>query len=50
MVSVGVADEDVLQLSGVESVAQELRLRSLAAVDHVEFAAMAENVRGGVVP
>ena len=50
VVAVGVADEDVLQLSGVESVPQELRLRALAAVDHVQFAAVADNLRGGVMP
>ena len=50
VVAMGVADEDVLQLSGVESVAQELCLRALAAVDHVQFAAVAENLRGGVMP
>ena len=50
VVAVGVADEDVLQLSRVESVPQELRLRALAAVDHVQFAAVADDLRGGVMP
>lgn len=44
------ADEDVLQLSGVEAVSHELRLRTLAAVDHVQLAETADNLRGGVVP
>lgn len=50
VVAVGMADEDMLQLSRVKAVSNELRLRTLAAVDHVQLAETADNLRGGVVP
>lgn len=46
----GVADEDVLQLPGVDLVSNQLHLRALPAVDHVWSPPETDNLRGGVMP
>ena len=49
MVAVRVTDEDVLHLTVVEFVFDELSLRAFAAVNHVQRPLTAHNLRGGVM-
>ena len=46
----GVADEDVVELPGVDLVSDQLHLRAFPAVDHIGEPLQADNLRGGVMP
>ena len=46
----GVADEDVVELPGVDLVSDQLHLRAFPAVDHIGDPLQADNLRGGVMP
>lgn len=50
VIAVGVADEDVVDLPGVDLVSDQLHLRAFPAVDHIGDPLQADNLRGGVMP
>lgn len=50
VIAVGVADEDVVELPGVDLVSDQLHLRAFPAVDHIGNPLQADNLRGGVMP
>ena len=50
VVAVGVADEDVVELPGMDFVSYQLHLRALPAVDQVGSPLDADYLRGGVMP
>ena len=50
VIAVGVADEDVVELPGVDLVSDQLHLRAFPAVDHIGDPLQADNLRGGVMP
>ena len=50
VVAMGVADEDMVELPGVDLVSYQLHLRALPAVDQVGNALDADHLRGGVMP
>ena len=50
VVAMGVADEDVVELPGVDLVSYQLHLRAFPTVDHIGNPLDADHLRGGVMP